>query len=332
MTSRTILACLSMALALVVAGCNRPPETPRPKAIPRIGFLTSAVCPAEAPGAPSPFFEGLRAHGYEIGKTIVIECRVSNQADDERFRQMARELIEAKVDLIVGISSTATRALTALTNTVPVVVLDLETDPVASGLAASLARPGGNVTGIFLDAVELSGKRLEVIRELNPGVSRIAVLSDASMDPAPLRAAEVAAQTLNVRLQMLAIRSPDEIDEMFQAAVRGQAVAVMVIQSPFMDVNGPKIAELALHRRLLAAGLVPNFVKQGGLVSYGPDVFELFRNLGSFVDRILKGARPGDMPIERPTRLYLAINLKTAKALGVKVPPSVLGRADQIIE
>jgi putative ABC transport system substrate-binding protein len=119
---------------------------------------------------------------------------------------------------------------------------------------------------------------------------------------------------------------------MLQAAVRGRAGAVMVVQSPLMDVHGPKIAELALHRRLLAAGLVPNFVKQGGLVSYGPDVFELFRHLGSFVDRILKGARPGDIPIERPTRLYLAINLKTAKALGVKVPASVLARADQVIE
>jgi ABC-type uncharacterized transport system substrate-binding protein len=171
-----------------------------------------------------------------------------------------------------------------------------------------------------------------VIRELRPNVSRIAVLSDASMDPAPLRAAEVAAQSLDLRLQMLAIRRPEEIDEALQAAVRGRAGAVMVIQSPFMDVNGPKIAEIALERRLPAAGLVPNFVKQGGLVSYGPDVFELFRHLGSFVDRILKGARPGDMPIERPTRLYLAINLKTAKALGVTVPASVLARADQIIE
>jgi len=332
MRSRTVLACLSTALALVVAGCDGQSEAPRPKAIPRIGYLTSGACPADAPGLPSPVLEGLRAQGYEIGKTIAIECRISNQTDDQRFREMARELIDAKVDVIVGISSTATRAITALTNAIPVVVVDLETDPVASGLAASLAHPGGNVTGIFLDAVELSGKRLEVLRELRPSVSRIAVLSDASMDPAPLRAAEVAAQSLNMRLQMLAIRHPEEIDEALQAAVRGRAGAVMVIQSPFMDVNGAKIAEVALERRLPAAGLVPNFVKQGGLVSYGPDVFELFRHLGSFVDRILKGARPGDMPIERPTRLYLAINLKTAKALGVTVPASVLARADQVIE
>lgn len=167
-----VLACLSTALALVVAGCDRLSEAPRPKAIPRIGYLTSGVCPGEERGAPGPVFEGLRAHGYEVGKTITIECRLSNQSDDQRFREMAKELIDAKVDLIVGISSTATRAITALTQTIPVVVVDLETDPVASGLAASLGHPGGNVTGIFLDAVELSGKRLQVIRERAASSSR----------------------------------------------------------------------------------------------------------------------------------------------------------------
>jgi putative tryptophan/tyrosine transport system substrate-binding protein len=332
MRSGTVLACLSTALALVVAGCDRQSEAPRPKAIPRIGYLTSGVCPGEERGAPGPVFEGLRAHGYEVGKTIAIECRLSNQSDDQRFREMAKELIDAKVDLIVGISSTATRALTSLTHTIPVVVVDLETDPVASGLAASLGRPGGNVTGIFLDAVELSGKRLQLIRELRPGVSRVAVLSDASMDPAPLRAAQVAAESLGMQLQMLAISHPDEIAGALQAAVRGRAGAVMVVPSPSMDVSGPKLAELMLERRLPSAGLLPSFVKQGGLVSYGPDVLELMRHLGSFVDRILKGARPGDVPIERPTRFYLAINLKTAKALGVTVPPAVLARADQVIE
>ncbi len=276
--------------------------------------------------------EGLRTRGYVVGQTIAIECRSSDQADDQRFRAMAGELIEAKVDVIVGISSTATRALTPLTRTIPVVALDLETDPIASGLAASLARPGGNVTGIFLDAVEVSGKRLEVIRELVPRLSRVAVLWDASFDPAPLRAAEVAARAIGIELRTLAIRRPEEFGGAFEAAVRERTGAVVIIQSPFMDVHGAEIAALALKRRLPAAGLVPTFVKQGGLVSYGPDVLELFRHLGSFVDRILKGARPGELPIERPTRLYLAINLKTAKALGVTVPTSLLARADQVIE
>ena len=300
--------------------------------IPRIGFLTSGACPRDQPGAPSPILEGLRTRGYVVGQTIAIECRFSNQADDQNFHAMAGELIEAKVDVIIGISSTATRALTSLTHTIPVVVIDLETDPIASGLAASLGRPGGNVTGVFLDAVELSGKRLEVIRELVPGLSRVAVLWDASMDPAPLRAAEVAAQAIGIQLQTLAIRRPEEFGGAFEAAVRERTGAVVVIQSPFMEVHGAEIAALALKRRLPAAGLVPTFVKHGGLVSYGPDVFELFRHLGSFVDRILKGARPGELPIERPTRLYLAINLKTAKALGVTVPRSLLARADQVIE
>jgi len=332
MWSRTIFAFLSIALTPLAAGCERAPEPVRPKPIPRIGYLTSGVCPGEERGAPGPVFEGLRAHGYEVGKTIAIECRLSKQSDDQRFREMAKELIDAKVDLIVGISSTATRAITALTQTIPVVVIDLETDPVASGLAASLGRPGGNVTGIFLDAVELSGKRLQVIRELRPGVSRVAVLSDASMDPAPVRAAQVAAESLGVQLQMLAVRHPEEIGGALQAAVRGRAGAVMLVPSPFMDVNGPTIAALLLERRLPSAGLLPSFVRDGGLVSYGPDVLELFRHVGSFVDRILKGARPGEVPIERPTRFYLAINLKTAKALGVTVPPAVLARGDQVIE
>jgi putative tryptophan/tyrosine transport system substrate-binding protein len=323
---------LSIALPSLAAGCERSPEPVQPKApIPRVGYLTSGRCPGDEAG-PSPFLEGLRARGHVIGQTIVIECRVSDQADDRRFGAMAGELIEAKVDVIVGISSTATRALVPLTRTIPVVALDLETDPIASGLAASLARPGGNVTGIFLDAVELNGKRLEVLREFVPGLSRVTVLWDASMDPAPLRAAETASRAIGIQLQTLAIRRPEELGSTLEAAARARSGAVMVIQSPFMDVHGAEIAAIALKRRLPAAGLLPNFAKQGGLVGYGPDVLELFRHLGSFVDRIVKGARPGELPIERPTRLYLAINLKTAKALGVTVPASLRARADQMIE
>ena len=329
---RALLAFLSIGLSWLAAGCERSPSEPaRPKApVPRIGYLTSGVCPAEQAGAP--FAEGLRSRGHVIGKTIVIECRVSNQTDDQRFRAMAAELIEAKVDLIVGISSTATRALVQLTKTIPLVVLDLETDPVASGLAASLARPGGNVTGIFLDAVELNGKRLEVMREFNPGLSRVAVLWDASMDPAPLRAAETASRAIGIQLQTFGIRSTGEFGSTFEAAAKARSGAVMVIQSPLMDVRGAEIAALALERRLPAVGLVAGFAKQGGLVSYGPDVLELLSHLGSFVDRIVKGARPGELPIERPTKLYLTINLKTANALGVALPASLRARADQIIE
>jgi putative ABC transport system substrate-binding protein len=328
-----LCAVLSIALSSLAAGCEQAPEPARPKAmVPRVGYLTSAQCPRDAPGAPSPFFEGLRNRSYVVGQTIAIECRFSDQADDQRFRAMAGELIEAKVDVIVGISSTATRALMSFTSTIPVVALDLETDPIASGLAASLARPGGNVTGIFLDALELNGKRLEVIRELVPKVSKIAVIWDASMDPAPLRAAEMAAQAIGIQLLALAVRRPEELAGALEAAVREQSGAVMVIQSPFMEVHGAQIAALALKRRLPAVGLLPTFVKQGGLVSYGPDVLELLRYLGSFVDRIVKGTRPGELPIERPTRLYLAVNLKTAKALGVAVPASLLARADQVIE
>jgi ABC-type uncharacterized transport system substrate-binding protein len=170
------------------------------------------------------------------------------------------------------------------------------------------------------------------MREFVPGLSRVAVLWDASMDRSPLHAAETASRAIGIQLQTFAIRSPAEFGSTLEAAAKARSGAVMFIQSPLMDVRGAEVAALALKRRLPAVGLFPNFAKQGGLVSYGPDVLELLGYLGSFVDRIVKGARPGELPIERPTKLYLTINLKTAKALGVTVPASLRARADQIIE
>jgi len=298
----------------------------------RIGFLTSGGCPDESSAAGLMLFEGLRARGYVVGKTVVFECRRSDEGREERFRELAAELVRLKVDLIIGISSAATRALRPTTKTIPIVALDLETDPVGSGLAASLARPGGNITGVFLDAPEMNGKRLQLLKEAAPWLSRVAALSDATMDAVPLKAMETAARSLNLRLQTVEIRSPKDFDAAFRTVAREHAGGIVVLESPLTRLHQKKIVDLALKAGLPTIARDPLFAQAGGLMSYGPDVRQLFQQLASFVDRILKGAPPGQLPIERPIRFYLVVNLKTAKALGLQIPPALLLQADQVID
>ena len=274
--------------------------------------------------------EGLEERGYVVGKNLIIACSVSD-GTAEQYRVLTAELVQLQVDMIFAVSSSAVRAARQATSTIPIVAIDLETDPVESGLAASLARPGGNVTGLFLDLPELNGKRLELLMETLPGLSRLAVLSDAAMDPTPLRATEVAAHAVGVQLQVLEVRSPTDVESAFAAATREGASALMVLQSPMLTLQGTRVAELALENRLPTIAMFPLFVEQGGLMSYGPDIRYLFRYAASFVDKILKGARPADLPIERPMRFSLAINLKTAQTLGLTLPPLLLWRADQVI-
>jgi putative tryptophan/tyrosine transport system substrate-binding protein len=296
----------------------------------RIGLLTSGACTTN--NAPPLFLEGLQERGYVIGQNLLIECRQIAEVTEERFRQAAAELVRLNVDLIVAVSSAAVRGIRAASQTVPVVALDLESDPVGSGLAVNLARPGGSITGIFLDAEQMSGKRLQILREVVPRLARVAALWDATLDSKILKTTETIARSFGVGLQVLSVRGPNDLVAAFSTASRQRADAVLVMQSPFMDVNGKRIADLALQHRLPAIGIFPSFVTQGGLVSYGPDVGQLFKQVTSYIDRILKGARPGDLPIERPTHFYTALNLKTARALGVTVPSSLLAQADQVIE
>lgn len=325
-----------LVAAALLAPCGawaqpRPGPTPAPAKVARIGCLSSGDCPGDTPTSAA-FIEGLRDRGYVIGQNIAIECRYSGEATDEQFRRFAAELVRLEVDVIFAVSSTATRAVRPATSTIPIVALDLETDPVASGLARSLAWPGGNITGIFLDALELNGKRLELLRQVVPRLSRVAALWDASMDPAPLRATEAAMRAAGVSLRTIAIRSPKDLDAAMRAAAKERMDAVVVIQSPILDVHKKTIIDLALQSRLPTIALFPTFVQDGGLMSYGPDVRDLFRYSTSFIERILKGAKPGNIPIERPTRFYLGLNLKTAKALGLTIPPSLLLRTDHLIQ
>jgi len=213
---------------------------------------------------------------------------------------------------------------------IPIVAIDLESDPVASGFAKSLARPGGNLTGLFLDLPELSGKLLELMRPLS--VERFAAISDVAMDPTPVRATEAAARALRVSLQVLPVHGVDDIDNAFTLAAKGRAQAVIVLPSPMMFFHRTPFASQALSRRLAMIAPVREYVEAGGLMSYGPNIMAIFRRAPVFVDKILRGTKPGDLPVERPTKFDLVINLKTAKVLGLTIPQSLLLRADQIIE
>ena len=249
----------------------------------------------------------------------------------DRLRDQAAELVRLKVDVIVASSSPAVQMARQVTQRIPIVALDLETDPVASGLAASLAQPGGNLTGVFLDQPELGGKWLELLREALPEVTRVAVLWDAAMDPAPLRATEVVARSVGVPLHLLEVRGPHEFASAFEAMTRERASALLVFQSPMLFVHHPRIADLAVTSRLPTMAMFREFAQAGGLLSYGPNVQEVFWRAAFFIDKILKGAKPGEVPIERPDKFELVINLKTAQALGITIPPTLLFLADEVI-
>jgi putative ABC transport system substrate-binding protein len=296
--------------------------------VPRIGVITLVA----GPNANSEAFQqALHALGWVEGQTIAIEYRWA-AAQLDRLRDHAAELVHLQADVIVASGSHAVQAARQATPRIPIVALDLETDPVASGLAASLAHPGGNLTGVFLDQPGLGGKWLELLREAMPEVTRVAALWDAAMNPAPLRATEVVAQSLGVPLHILAVRGPHEFESVFDAITREHARALLVFQSPMLFAHQQRIADLAVTSRLPTVALFREFAQAGGLLSYGPNIQEVFRRAAFFIDKILKGAKPGDVPIERPYKFELVINLNTAKALGLTMPPTLLMRADEVIQ
>jgi putative ABC transport system substrate-binding protein len=284
-----------------------------------------------ANGPYKVFRQALRELGYVQGMNIVVEDRFAG-GSEERLREYAAEGVRLKADVILAVSSAAVRMAANATKTIPIVGLDLESDPVASGLVASLARPGGNLTGFFLDLPELNGKRLELLKEAIPGIARVAFLLDATMDSAPRRAAEIAARQLGLSLQLVEARGARDLEGALHAAVRGGSRALMIHESPLLSTQPQRIADLTVKHRLATTGIFAHVAEAGILMSYGPNLNELFRQSATYVDRILKGTGPGDLPVQRPAKFDLVINLKTAKALGLTIPPSLLLRADQIIE
>jgi putative ABC transport system substrate-binding protein len=265
------------------------------------------------------------------GQTITIEARWAEKKED-RFPDLAAELVRSKVDVIVATVAAAVPAARQATTAIPIVMV--ANDPVAAGFVASLARPGGTITGLSFMSLEVVGKQMELLREVVPKISRLAVLwNPANPGSRPqLRQAELAARTLGMRLQLVKAQTPSEIDRAFDAMTRESADAFLVLVDPILHRQQPHIVNLAAKSRLPAIYPFRQNVEAGGLMAYGADLLDLYRRAATYVDRILKGARPGDLPIEQPTKFELVVNLKTAKALGLTIPPAVLVRADQVID
>jgi len=301
--------------------------------VPRIGYLSGNL--AAAPHLPEAFRQGLRDLGYVEGRNLVIEYR-DVEGKYERLPALAAELVALKVDVILAGGTPQPLAAKQATRTIPIVFAGAA-DAVTSGLVASLARPGGNVTGLSVLLPELVGKSLEQLKQAVPRVSRIAVLWHPGGFPERtekdmLKAAEVAARALGVRLQFVEARGPEDFDRAFSDMTRARAGALTVLASNMLLGERRRIVDLAAKNRLPGVYGVREFVDAGGLMSYGPDLADMFRRAATYVDKILKGAKPGDLPVEQPTKFELVINLKTAKALGLTIPQSLLGRADEIIQ
>jgi putative ABC transport system substrate-binding protein len=300
----------------------------------RIGFLSPNF--SANPHLQEAFLQGLRELGYVEGRIVVIEYRDA-EGKAERLPALAAELVALKVDVIVtGGGTPPALAAKQATKTVPIIFIAVS-DPVSSGVVTSLAHPGGNVTGLSNVNAELVGKRLEYIMQAVPGLSRVAVLWQPGglgerTEMEMLKQADDAARALGVRLQLVEARGPADIDRAFADMTRARAGALAVLGSPMLFAERRRLADLAAKNRLPAVYQSRESVDAGGLMAYGPNLADLWRRSASYVDKILKGAKPGDLPVEQPTTFELVINLKTAKALGLTIPPSLLGRADEVIQ
>jgi putative ABC transport system substrate-binding protein len=299
--------------------------------VPRIGFLGNSTAALEA-NLVGPFREGLRELGYVEGRNILIEYRWA-EGKNERLPALIAELIALKVDVIVTAGTPAALAVKKATTSIPLVMAAVG-DPIGVGLVASLARPGGNVTGLSAIAPELEGKRLELLREVVPKLSHIAVLwnPDNPFQPGSLKETRAAAQVLGIKVQLLGVRTAEDFPAAFAAILKERPDALLVLADRIFLHNRARIVDFEAKRRL--PGMYPyrELVEAGGLMSFGPSYADMHRRAATYVDKILKGAKPADLPVEQPTKFDLVINLKTAKALGLTIPPSLLGRADEVIQ
>ena len=295
--------------------------------VPRIGYLRFI----EFPVLDKAFRNGLRELGYIEGQNIRIEYRFAG-GSTKRLGELAAELVKLKVDVIVAGSTQTIDAARQATKTIPI-VFPVTFDPVESGFVASLARPGGNLTGLSTVNPDAAAKRVELIKEVLPQLSRLAVLRNPTNSGSrfPLKETETGAQQLGIRLQILEARRPEDIESAFRLAVRERAGAVIVIVDALFNSQQKRIADLGIEHRLPEMFDTREYVEAGGLISYGANLADLFRRAATYVDKILKGAKPADLPVEQPTKFELVINLKTAKQIGLTIPPNVLARADKII-
>jgi putative tryptophan/tyrosine transport system substrate-binding protein len=320
-TGAAVLVVLTPSLAAVAQG--------QPAKVPRIGLLV----PQTRLSGRSTFRDGMAELGYVDGRNVILDYRYADFRAD-RMPALAAELVRSNVDVIVAISPPAIAAAMKATATIPIVMSFSESDPVASGFVHSLARPGGNVTGVTILAAALTGKRLELLKAVRPSATRIAQLLNAQNpgNEDQRRSAELAARQLGVEFHAIEVADPVNLDEAFTAMARDGTSGVVVAADPAFSQLRQRIVELAAKHRLPAMYVGKQFVEAGGLMSYGPNLADVSRLVAAYVDKILKGAKPGDLPVEQPTKFELVINVKTARALAITIPQSLLLRADEVIQ
>ena len=297
-------------------------------AMPVVGFL---ALPVIAPHLNAAFRRGLAEAGYVEGKNVMIEDRFAN-FKQELLTQLASDLVRRNVSVIFAAEPTAVAVVRGATTSIPVVALDLESDPIAKGYVKSLARPGGNMTGMFLDLPELSGKQVGLLKEIVPRLSRIAIFGIPGLNAAQFAATETVVRALALEAEIMEVRVADDFEQALEAARTRHVEAGILLSSPLVFVASKQIGELALAKRLPLISLFAEFPKSGGLIAYGPNVAEIFHFGGDYVAKILNGAKPSDLPIQRPVRFDLVINLKTATALGLELPTQLQQLADEVIE
>jgi len=322
---------IGLAICAMLVAVSVPVDAQQAKRIPRIGYLSPLTSAADAPRREG-FQRGLRERGYVEGQNIIVDYRFADGKLD-RLTELAAELVHHKVDVIVaGGGSLIARSAKAAAPNIPIVMTNAE-DPVADGLIASLARPGGSVTGLTAMLPDLAGKRLEILRESNPKIGRVAVLWNSAVPEKAVefKETQVAAKGYGIRLQSLAITNPNDLDSVFAAATKERAGAVVMLPDPLINTLGLRIVEIAMAKCLptMFSQIAP--VEAGGLMSYGPSYADLFRRAAVYVDKIIKGTKPEELPVEQPMSFDFAINLKTAKQIGVTIAPEVLARATKII-
>jgi putative ABC transport system substrate-binding protein len=278
-----------------------------------------------------PLLAGLASEGLREPDQITLLTRATG-GDAGQIVPLLNELFASKVDLVIVSGPALTRIVHATTESLPIVTIDLESDPVESGWLQSYAHPGGNLTGIFSDFPDFATKWLDLLREIVPGLAYLVVLWDPATPTVQPRAVATAARLLNVKTEVLELSLPSEFEGVFEAASARRPDGVLLLSSPLVSINSPKLAELSLQHRLPAISLFSSFARAGGLISYGPNLDEIYREMGVMAAKILNGTKPADLPAERPTRFELLVNSKTAKALGLKISESFLVRADEVIE
>jgi ABC-type uncharacterized transport system substrate-binding protein len=310
---------LPLLMALLAA------EAQQARQVPRIGFLQAAQNENM-----TAFVQALRDLGYVDGQNVLIETRIYGDRLDQ-LPTLAHELVTLQCDVLLAAAPYAIRAAMSATSTLPIVGIDLESDPVASGWARSLSHPGGNLTGFFLDLPELGGKQIQLLMEAVPGLSRVGVLWDTTIGDVQFRATEAAARAAGVTLRSLAIRRVGDIKDAFDHAAREGLHGVVILSSPLINVQRAQITSLALQMRLPSMSLFTLFPRSGGLMAYGPNLPDMYKRAVTYIDRLLKGVKVGDLPIERPSRFEFVVNVKTAQALGLTIPPMLLFQADEVI-